>query len=338
MNPARRALRPRAPAELLIAELPDGGAGRTEIVTALRDDVLAFADGAEPPDDLTLLALRWNGGAGRRGARRASAVRRTCRRLSEQLISTRRLRGSETSSAVGTSRLALAAAAASTRSAAMPRPDEHLAHALGALRATACRCTHGRRRVSVWPITIDVGERPLASSAKTLVDDPLRFVGELVLALEEVQRELRGRQRLRRQRRAVTRLDVLGVRGIRLAPPRPTRAPAYGCARTTWFEPRVTVSAVSCPEALGSSTIVSFGAAQAATSSAAKRTAAVRLLIDRHDELGAANAQHRRRRAHGHRLRRLLGDAARDDSQRAAPQLRVEAALVGGGVELEAFQ
>jgi len=32
-----------------------------ELVQRLRDDVLRFADGAEPADDLTLLALRWDG-------------------------------------------------------------------------------------------------------------------------------------------------------------------------------------------------------------------------------------------------------------------------------------
>jgi hypothetical protein len=32
-------------------------------VTALQADVLAFEDGAEPNDDLTLIALRWNGPA-----------------------------------------------------------------------------------------------------------------------------------------------------------------------------------------------------------------------------------------------------------------------------------
>ncbi len=32
-----------------------------ELIRKLRDDVRRFADGAEPPDDLTLLALRWDG-------------------------------------------------------------------------------------------------------------------------------------------------------------------------------------------------------------------------------------------------------------------------------------
>jgi serine phosphatase RsbU (regulator of sigma subunit) len=32
-----------------------------ELIRRLRDDVRRFADGAEPPDDLTLLALRWTG-------------------------------------------------------------------------------------------------------------------------------------------------------------------------------------------------------------------------------------------------------------------------------------
>jgi CHASE2 domain-containing sensor protein len=36
-----------------------------QLVTKLRDDVHRFADGAEPADDLTLLAVRWEGSSGR---------------------------------------------------------------------------------------------------------------------------------------------------------------------------------------------------------------------------------------------------------------------------------
>ena len=59
-------------AEQAIAELFGGDAGARELVTALQADVLAFADGAEAHDDLTILALRWNGPAadGRAGAGR----------------------------------------------------------------------------------------------------------------------------------------------------------------------------------------------------------------------------------------------------------------------------
>src|SRR5678815_2423485 len=101
----------------------------------------------------------------------------------------------------------------------------------------------------------------------------------------------------------------------------------------------MTVTAVSCPLGLGSSTTVSFGPAQPATSTAT--TTAIQrasLVIDGHHEFGAAHAQDSRRRAHRHRLRRLLGDAARGHGKRAALQAGVEAAVAGRGVELEALQ
>jgi len=37
----------------------------TELVRRLREDVARFADGAEPADDITLVALRWEGPAPR---------------------------------------------------------------------------------------------------------------------------------------------------------------------------------------------------------------------------------------------------------------------------------
>jgi adenylate cyclase len=40
--------------------IPEGAAPE-ELIRRLRDDVRKFADGAEAPDDLTLLALKWNG-------------------------------------------------------------------------------------------------------------------------------------------------------------------------------------------------------------------------------------------------------------------------------------
>jgi serine phosphatase RsbU (regulator of sigma subunit) len=42
----------------------DAGSTARELVDALQADVLAFASGAEPADDLTILALRWHGPAG----------------------------------------------------------------------------------------------------------------------------------------------------------------------------------------------------------------------------------------------------------------------------------
>jgi serine phosphatase RsbU (regulator of sigma subunit) len=49
------------------AILPGFSRGRTRtpvVVDALRADVEAFAAGAEPADDLTILALRWRGPGG----------------------------------------------------------------------------------------------------------------------------------------------------------------------------------------------------------------------------------------------------------------------------------
>jgi serine phosphatase RsbU (regulator of sigma subunit) len=48
-------------AERMIVDLVDGNASARDLVAALQADVLAFADGAEPHDDLTILALSWNG-------------------------------------------------------------------------------------------------------------------------------------------------------------------------------------------------------------------------------------------------------------------------------------
>ena len=42
-------------------------------MTALQADVLAFEDGAEANDDLTILALRWNGPARDTGAARCGS-------------------------------------------------------------------------------------------------------------------------------------------------------------------------------------------------------------------------------------------------------------------------
>ena len=42
--------------------LPDD-VSATDIIERLREDVRRFADGAEPADDITILALKWNGGA-----------------------------------------------------------------------------------------------------------------------------------------------------------------------------------------------------------------------------------------------------------------------------------
>ncbi len=47
-----------------LQELQRRGAGAREVVETLRRDVAAFSAGAEPADDLTILALRWNGPQG----------------------------------------------------------------------------------------------------------------------------------------------------------------------------------------------------------------------------------------------------------------------------------
>jgi serine phosphatase RsbU (regulator of sigma subunit) len=48
-------------AERVIVDLARRRAGPRELVVALQADALRFADGAEPNDDMTILALRWNG-------------------------------------------------------------------------------------------------------------------------------------------------------------------------------------------------------------------------------------------------------------------------------------
>jgi serine phosphatase RsbU (regulator of sigma subunit) len=50
-----------ARAERTIVDLVQRNASARDLVTALQADVLAFVDGAEPHDDLTILAVHWNG-------------------------------------------------------------------------------------------------------------------------------------------------------------------------------------------------------------------------------------------------------------------------------------
>jgi hypothetical protein len=104
-----RALYGSARAEAILPALAAGRTTTRDVVDALRADVEAFAAGAEPADDLTILALRWRGPAagltrdgkersvapGRQAPPRGFAVQRTT-------ISTRRLRGSAAPSGVGT--------------------------------------------------------------------------------------------------------------------------------------------------------------------------------------------------------------------------------------------
>ena len=61
---AAGALYGHARVERVIAEVLHGDGGPRDLVTALQADVRAFEDGAEANDDLTILALRWNGPAG----------------------------------------------------------------------------------------------------------------------------------------------------------------------------------------------------------------------------------------------------------------------------------
>jgi serine phosphatase RsbU (regulator of sigma subunit) len=55
-------------AENVIAGLARESADPREIVLGLQADVLGFAGGAEPNDDITMLMLRWNGGSVPAGA------------------------------------------------------------------------------------------------------------------------------------------------------------------------------------------------------------------------------------------------------------------------------
>jgi adenylate cyclase len=50
-------------AERVLVEAFAGGASVRELLLAVQSDVLAFADGTEPNDDMTILTLRWNGAA-----------------------------------------------------------------------------------------------------------------------------------------------------------------------------------------------------------------------------------------------------------------------------------
>ena len=59
-NPAHELYGSARAEQVLRAQVSAGRAAR-ELVIALQADVLAFADGAEPADDLTILALRWLG-------------------------------------------------------------------------------------------------------------------------------------------------------------------------------------------------------------------------------------------------------------------------------------
>jgi serine phosphatase RsbU (regulator of sigma subunit) len=52
----------RARLEAVLGKL--GGMKPVDLVEAIRADVARFTAGAEPADDLAILALRWNGGAG----------------------------------------------------------------------------------------------------------------------------------------------------------------------------------------------------------------------------------------------------------------------------------
>jgi ABC-type sulfate transport system substrate-binding protein len=47
--------------EAILPRIGGGAATARSVVDALQADVEAFAAGAEPADDLTILALRWQG-------------------------------------------------------------------------------------------------------------------------------------------------------------------------------------------------------------------------------------------------------------------------------------
>ncbi|MES2960015.1 MAG: CHASE2 domain-containing protein [Pseudomonadota bacterium] len=59
-NPAAE-LYGQARAQEVLRRLNNGTSSARELVTNLRTDVMAFSDGAEAADDLTILALRWHG-------------------------------------------------------------------------------------------------------------------------------------------------------------------------------------------------------------------------------------------------------------------------------------
>ena len=63
MSRAGRVVRQRARRGLILLRFGRATATARDVVDALRADVEAFAAGAEPADDLTILALRWRGRA-----------------------------------------------------------------------------------------------------------------------------------------------------------------------------------------------------------------------------------------------------------------------------------
>ncbi len=131
------------------------------------------------------------------------------------MISTRRLRGSATPSAVGTT------------GSLLPRPTTMMFSDAMPLRMSPARMTSARWRdsasltwsvptASVCPTTRTSGTGPLRDFREHRLDDLPRFCRQLVLAFDEVQREMNRAARLSRERRAEERRDFLGIRRVRL--------------------------------------------------------------------------------------------------------------------------
>ncbi len=165
------------------------------VVAALRADVDAFAAGAEPADDLTVLVLRWDGprgagaavqlelGAAPRAAARSAPAQRppgrpkrtdaprgsergNMRAVHRTTISTRRLRGSATPSGVGTSNSRLPRPTATMLAGARPWPIS-MARTVSARRSARASLVALLPTLSVCPMTTMSGTSCFAISAST---------------------------------------------------------------------------------------------------------------------------------------------------------------------------
>ena len=161
-----RAVRQRARARRCCRGWRSGDATARDVVDALRADVGAFAAGAEPADDLTILALRWNGPGAPADARRHATHRRSdARRSANDDLDAPIARLGH---AVGRRHEQLALAAPDGhdvlgRDAARDQPG---AHDLGALLRQRVVDLIGADRVGV-PDDQDVGHRVASRSPRT---------------------------------------------------------------------------------------------------------------------------------------------------------------------------
>ena len=167
-----------------------GAASAAEVGEAIRRDVAAFTGGTEPSDDMAVLIAR----ASSRWERAGDGPERQ-----RTLISTRRLRGSATSSGGGHERLALPAprhADALGRDADL---HQLVAHPLGAPERERVVVGHRADPVGVAD-DHDLRRGPPGDLVDDAAEELPGVRGQLVPALEEVEDEGGRPRRLRGQR------------------------------------------------------------------------------------------------------------------------------------------